>query len=167
MLEDILVLARTGRARESLRRVDVSALVEALVDDQSALGHPVTFATSPPVVAAIQPALLKRAVANLIENAVTYGGSATVAVHATSGVVAISVTDSGPGIPAADRERVLQPFHRLEGSRSRDTGGSGLGLAIAQSIAESHGGRLVLREATPSGLEATLEFAVQPDDGKN
>ncbi|TRW14568.1 ATP-binding protein [Glacieibacterium frigidum] len=160
MLEDILVLARTGRTREALRRVDVAALAEALVEDQRALGRPVEFVASPPAVAAVQPALVKRALGNLFDNAVKYGGSATVAVRVTGDTVAVSVTDHGPGIPAADRARVLQPFHRLEGSRNRDTGGSGLGLAIAQSVAESHGGRLTLGDAHPTGLVATLELAV-------
>lgn len=159
MLEDILVLARTGRAREALRSVDVSALAEALVEDQRALGRPVDFRPSPPAVAAIQPALVRRALANLVDNAVVYAGSAEVAVHTDGATVSITVTDRGPGIPAADRARVLQPFHRLEGSRNRATGGSGLGLAIAQSVAESHGGRLLLRDAQPSGLEVTLELA--------
>jgi len=70
--------------------------------------------------------------------------------------VLIVVADRGPGIAPDERERVLQPFRRLEGSRSRDTGGAGLGLAIASSIAESHGGRLMLAENAPQGLRASI-----------
>jgi signal transduction histidine kinase len=156
MLEDILVLARSGRAREELRRVEVSALVEAVTEDYVELGKPVTFEPSERHVLEVQPNLLRRALRNLIDNAVGYGGSARVAVVAVDGGVEIRVADAGPGIAVADLEQVLQPFHRLEASRNRDTGGTGLGLAIAQSIAESHGGRLRLSQGEPHGLIAAV-----------
>lgn len=156
MLEDILVLARSGRTREAARDVDVAALVEATVEEYRALGAPVTFIPSGRHVAAVHAGLLRRAVRNLIDNAVRYGGGAEVAVTAGAGATEIRVRDAGPGIPAEEIERVLQPFYRLETSRNRGTGGTGLGLAIAQSIAESHGGRLRLESADPVGLVATI-----------
>lgn len=156
MLEDILVLARSGRAREEMRRIDVSALVEAVTEDYIELDKPVTFEPSERQVLEVQPNLLRRALRNLIDNAVSYGGSALVGVMAVEGGIEIRVTDAGPGIAAEDLERVLQPFHRLEASRNRDTGGTGLGLAIAQSISESHGGRLRLAKAVPMGLVAAI-----------
>jgi signal transduction histidine kinase len=156
MLEDILVLARSGRAREEMRRIDVSALVEAVTEDYVELDKPVTFEPSERHVLEVQPNLLRRALRNLIDNAVSYGGSAQVGVVAVDGGVEIRVTDAGPGIAAEDLERVLQPFHRLEVSRNRDTGGTGLGLAIAQSIAENHGGGLRLSQAEPNGLIAAV-----------
>ncbi len=152
MLEDILILARTGRARENVRSVDISALSESLVDECQDLGEPVSFTSSGRVVAMVHPDLLRRALRNLIDNAVKYGGSAEVSVAPGT----ISVVDHGPGIPTAELDRVLQPFHRLEASRSRDTGGSGLGLAIARSIVEAQGGTLRLEPSNPAGLTALI-----------
>lgn len=154
MLDDILVLARTGRAREETRPVDITALVESLVDEYQDLGQPVVFLASPRTVAALQPGLMRRALRNLIDNAVKYGGGAEVSVAAGE----IRVVDRGPGIPASEMEAVLRPFHRLERSRNRDTGGSGLGLAIARSIVEAHGGELQLKPANPTGLAAIVSL---------
>jgi signal transduction histidine kinase len=155
MLEDILILARTGRAREEVRPVDIAALAETVVDEFQDLGRPVAFAASARQVANVQPDLLRRAIRNLVDNAVKYGGGAEVSVE--PGV--INIVDHGPGIPIADLERVLQPFQRLEGSRNRDSGGSGLGLAIARSIVEAQGGTLSLEASAPNGLTATIRLA--------
>ena len=156
MLEDILVLARAGRAREAAKRVDVTALVEAVVEEHRQLGQAVEMVVGARLVLAIQPSLVRRAVGNLIDNAVRYAGAARVTVAAAGAGVAIAVIDAGPGIPADELGRVLQPFYRGEGSRNRETGGSGLGLAIAQGIAESHGGTLRLSATDPHGLTAVL-----------
>jgi signal transduction histidine kinase len=157
MLEDILVLARTGRAREEVRPVDIAVLAETVVDDYRDRGQPVSFAATPRQVAEVQPDLLRRALRNLIDNAIKYGGGAEVSV--TPG--AIRIVDHGPGIPAAELDRVLQPFHRLESSRNRDSGGSGLGLAIARSIVEAQGGRLKLEPTAPTGLTALILLSPQ------
>jgi len=156
MLEDILILARTGRAREDVRPVDIGALAETLVDEYQDLGQPVRFTASTRHVAPVQPDLLRRALRNLIDNAVKYGGSADVSVEAGL----IRIVDHGPGIPAADFDKVLQPFHRLETSRNRDRGGSGLGLAITRSIVEAQGGSLKLEPSDPTGLTATVVLPV-------
>jgi signal transduction histidine kinase len=156
MLEDILVLARTGRAREDMRPVDVAALADAVVEEFRTLGNDVTFADAPRTIAHAQPDLLRRALRNLIENAVVYGGAAEVSVDRQGDATRIVVVDHGPGIPAGELGRVLQPFYRLENSRNRQTGGSGLGLAIASSIAATHGGRLDLATTDPHGLTAAI-----------
>jgi signal transduction histidine kinase len=158
MLEDILVLARSGRAREEARPMDLGALAEAVVEEYRDLGQDAVF--EPPaerVVAEVQPLLIRRALRNLIDNAVKYGGSARVSVLASEGEIAISVRDAGPGLPPDELERVLEPFYRIEESRNRGSGGSGLGLAIARAIAESHGGRLRLANGAP-GLIATISL---------
>jgi signal transduction histidine kinase len=100
--------------------------------------------------------LLKRALNNLVDNAVLYGGRATVQVEETPSALMLRVLDEGPGLPDAELERVFEPFYRLEASRSRATGGSGLGLGIARNIARTHGGELVLRNRPEGGLEARL-----------
>jgi signal transduction histidine kinase len=160
MLEDILVLARSGRAREASRSVDLTELVASLADDYEDLGQPVTARPSPRQVVSVQPDLLRRALRNLIDNAIKYGGDAELAVAPVAGGVEIAVTDHGPGIPADEIERVLKPFHRVEGSRNRATGGTGLGLAIATSIVESHGGRLRLELPGEGGLRAVVWLPV-------
>jgi signal transduction histidine kinase len=154
MLEDILILARTGRAREEVRPVDLAALAETIVDEYQDLGEPVTFTPSPRQVATVHPDLLRRAIRNLVDNAVKYGGGAQVSVEPGT----IHIVDHGPGIAAADLDRVLQPFHRLEASRNRDSGGSGLGLAIARSVVEAQGGTLTLKPTVPNGLTATIRL---------
>jgi signal transduction histidine kinase len=156
MLEDILVLARTGRAREPARLVDLAALADSIVEEAQALGGAVSFEDSPRIAAEIQPNLLRRAIRNLIDNALAYGGNARVRVVARDGGAAIEVEDDGPGIPPDRLEAVLRPFERLEGSRNRETGGAGLGLAIVKAVAEAHGGELVLENKPQGGLRAGL-----------
>jgi signal transduction histidine kinase len=163
MLDDILILARTGRAREATRSMDITALVDALVEEYRELGRPVTMTASPRLVVDIQPNLLRRAVRNLIDNAVTYGNSATVRVEGHDGHARVAVSDHGPGLPADQLEAVVMPFHRAEKSRNRDTGGSGLGLAIARAVAESHAGTLRLENAPDGGLVAILSIANEDD----
>lgn len=155
-LDDILSLARIGRPSEPPVEVDVAALVDAVVEDFRDLGQDVTFAETDRLPLRLRSGLMRRAVRNLIENAVKYGGSAHVRVDAHDRGVAIVVSDSGPGIPADRLETVLEPFTRLETSRNRDTGGIGLGLALAHSIIVDAGGVLTLTNRPEGGLDATI-----------
>ncbi len=155
-LEDILALARTGRSRGQPKPLDVAALAEAVVEDFADRGQPVSFVASPRLVAEADPGLLRRALTNLIDNALAYAGEARVSVAGSGNGVEIRVEDDGPGIPAGSLEAVLHPFQRLEASRNRETGGSGLGLAIVRGIAESHGGSLRLENRRPKGLLAVI-----------
>ncbi len=132
-------------------------MAEAVVEDHAARGQAVVFEESPRLVAEADAGLLRRALANLIDNALAYAGQARVRVaKAASGEIELRVEDDGPGIPAEAIEAVQNPFQRLEGSRSRETGGAGLGLAIVRSIAEAHGGSLRLENRSPTGLAAVL-----------
>jgi signal transduction histidine kinase len=155
-LEDILTLARTGRAREPVRPVDLAALADAIVEEYRELGRPAEFRPSPRAVLAVQPNLLRRALRNLMDNAVAYGGGAEVTVEERPGEIEIRVEDRGPGIPADRLEEVQGPFRRLESSRNRESGGAGLGLAIAKAVAQAHGGRLELANRSEGGLRASL-----------
>jgi signal transduction histidine kinase len=155
-LEDILTLARTGRAREPVRPVDLAALADAVVEEFRELGAAAAFEPSPRAVLAVQPNLLRRALRNLIDNGIVYGGGAGVAVEERSDEIEIRVEDEGPGIPAGRLEEVLEPFRRLEASRNRERGGGGLGLAIALAVAQAHGGRLDLANRPEGGLRASL-----------
>jgi signal transduction histidine kinase len=101
---------------------------------------------------------LKRAVRNLIENAVTYGKRARVTLTRDEQEMRIVIDDDGPGIPEADFERVFAPFVRLEESRSQETGGIGLGMAIARSIVRGHGGDITLANRAEGGLRVALHL---------
>jgi signal transduction histidine kinase len=156
MLDDTLVLARSGRAREEARTMDVCALVDTVVEEFRELGMDVELASGGRQVACVRPNLLRRAVRNLIDNAVKYAGAARVAVGASSDRVIVEVADSGQGIPKAELAAVQEPFQRLETSRSRETGGSGLGLTIARAVALNHRGELQLENRPEGGLAARI-----------
>ena len=156
MTEDALAFIREDMRREETRNVDLQALVDSIAADLAELGRDITVADSDRVLIACRAAALRRAFRNLLENAATYGGWATVLIERDDREVRVVVEDEGPGIPEGDLERVFEPFVRLEASRSRDTGGSGLGLAIARSIVRGHGGDIVLENRMEGGLRATV-----------
>ena len=155
-LDDILSLARLGRPSEPLTEVDVAALVDAVVEDFRDLGRPVTYAEAPRLPMHLRPSLIRRAVRNLIENAVKYGGSAEVSLTATASAALIVVADNGPGIPPERIGEVFEAFTRLEGSRNKETGGIGLGLALARAIVREAGGDIALANRPEGGLAATI-----------
>ena len=99
---------------------------------------------------------LGRCLTNLVDNAIRYGGGATIRVEDAADRLTIRILDDGPGIPEQELEQAFEPFFRGEASRSRDTGGTGLGLGIARNVARAHGGDLVLRNRPEGGLEAIL-----------
>jgi signal transduction histidine kinase len=136
--------------------IDVNALIESLQADAVEVGGNVRIEGSALAPFHGNPQALKRCLSNLISNATCYGKSATLVVEDAVERLRVHVRDRGPGIPEAELERVFEPFHRLEASRSRETGGTGLGLSIARSIARAHGGDIVLRNLPQGGLEATL-----------
>jgi signal transduction histidine kinase len=138
--------------------VNVMALLESLQSDNEAMGRWVRIEgqADAPYIGVVS--LLKRCLANLVDNAVVYGGRATVTVEDSVSTLTIRVRDEGPGIPEEELEKVFEPFYRLEGSRSRATGGTGLGLAIARNIARGHGGDIALRNLPEGGLEAVLSL---------
>lgn len=157
-LDDILSLARMGRPSEPVTEVDLAALVDAVVEDFRDLGQDVSFDEAERLRMRLRPSLIRRAIRNLIENAVKYGGGAEVRLIAEPQRVAIEVGDRGPGIPEARLGDVFAPFTRLESSRNRDTGGIGLGLALAQTIVREAGGEIRLANRAGGGLCATIEL---------
>ncbi|MGB0085434.1 MAG: ATP-binding protein, partial [Rhodomicrobiaceae bacterium] len=154
MVAETLRFARDEAAAEPRRRTDLTALLGSVIDDAVDTGAPVSMEPGQPVVYECQPAALKRALTNLLDNAVKYGKRARAAIRSTPQAVEITIDDDGPGIPEAELGRVLEPFYRVEGSRSRDTGGIGLGLAIALSVVQGHGGQLRLSNRPEGGLRA-------------
>ena len=158
MIGTTLAFARDEVRAEQRRRVDVAALLASIVDDMADAGMPVTMAPAPPLIHDCQPAALKRAITNLLNNAVKYGKTARAAIATVVKTIEITIDDDGPGIPDAELPRVFQPFYRVEDSRSRDTGGTGLGLAIAQSIVQAHGGEITLANRPGGGLHACIRL---------
>jgi len=157
-LDDILSLARIGRGNQDLEQVDLAALSASVVEEFEDLGQPVTLGDTPRAVARIQVTWLKRALRNLVSNAVRYGGSANVSLRKDEGVTILAVADEGPGIPEDRIADMLEPFTRGEASRNRSTGGAGLGLTLARAIAEQHGGSLSLTNRAEGGLLAELRI---------
>ncbi|UZK67880.1 ATP-binding protein [Sphingomonas sp. M1-B02] len=156
-LDDILSLARLGRPSEPPTDVDLSALIDAVVEDFRDLDADVSFEEAPRLKMRMRPSLMRRALRNLIENAVKYGGGATeVRLIPGERSVAIEVADRGPGIPPDKLAAVFAPFTRLETSRNRETGGIGLGLALAKAIVGDAGGDIVLANRAGGGLTATI-----------
>jgi signal transduction histidine kinase len=156
MIRETLALAREDANPEPRAKVELTQL---LADSVEGLEH-VTLELEPALSkgASIeaQPIALKRAVANLVENAVVYGRHANMRLSQTPKDFEIRIEDEGPGIPEAELERVFRPFYRLEASRNRGSGGAGLGLAIARSVVRSQGGDIVLENRPEGGLRATI-----------
>ena len=156
MVESTLDYLRGLRENEPLQSIDIEALLQSLVADEQALGHPVTLTGKVVAPYVGRLSTLKRALHNLIDNAVKYGQSARIIIEDGATELRLSVEDRGPGIAEADLVRVVEPYVRLEASRSRETGGVGLGLTIARDAAVLHGGKLLLENPATGGLRATL-----------
>jgi signal transduction histidine kinase len=122
------------------------------------MDKPVTFERGQRIALPLRATWLRRALRNLIDNALRYGRKADVALHREGPEAVITIHDEGQGIPPAELARMTEPFTRGEGSRNRATGGAGLGLAIARAIAEQHGGRLVLTNRREGGLSVELRL---------
>jgi signal transduction histidine kinase len=160
MVAATLSFARDDPAREPLVRLDLAALLQSLCADAPACVAEVRYEGPARLVFAGRATALKRAFANLIDNAVKYGGGCRVTAVETAtekgGVIVVTVEDDGPGIPETERERVFEPFYRMETSRSRATGGVGLGLSVVRGAVRAHGGDIALVNRPEGGLCATV-----------
>jgi len=160
-LDDILTLARIGRTGEEREPVNLGALAEMIADEYRDLGQDIALADTPRIVVPLQLTWIRRALRNLIGNAVRYGARARVSIAQIPGRVSITIDDDGPGIPDDQIERMFEPFTRLEASRNMATGGTGLGLTLARAILHQHGGALRLENrrgasGVVEGLRATM-----------
>ena len=158
MVEEILGLARLGHSSEPRVLVDLSALADSLVEEYRELGEEVTFEEAPRMPVEMQVGPVRRLLRNLIDNAIKYGERARVSVRDSGQAVELRVDDDGPGIPPGELATVIEPFTRLENSRSRATGGLGLGLSIAHALARSQGAELILENRTAGGLRASVRW---------
>lgn len=164
-LDDILSLARIGRTGEAPEPVNLGALVEMIADEYRDLGQDVELAECERIVAPLQLTWIRRALRNVIGNAVRYGERARIGIARQGSSVAITIDDDGPGIPDDQIERMFEPFTRLEASRNMATGGTGLGLTLARAVAHQHGGTLTVQNrrgtgGAMEGLRAVLTLPV-------
>ncbi|MGL5012649.1 MAG: ATP-binding protein [Paracoccaceae bacterium] len=157
MVDEFLAFAR-GDAMEEPTPVDVHDLVRRAVDDATRLGQAVHMGDCRGEgLVAIRPMALRRALDNLIANAVRHAATVRVSAVLTERSVRLTVEDDGPGIAKERREEALQPFTRLDAARDPNKGGgAGLGLTIAADVARSHGGTLRLGESEMGGLKAEI-----------
>lgn len=158
MITAVLGFLRDATETRTRGEVDLLSVLETVVDDAIDAGGAADLVESDPVVVEADDLALKRLFANLVENAIKYGGGATVTLKTEDGAAVVEIADQGPGLPEAELERVFEPFYRAEPSRNRETGGMGLGLAVARSIARAHGGEVSLRAGAPVGLTAVVRL---------
>ena len=158
--EATLALARDEASVEKSRAVDLSALLDSLCQDLAELGMDVGCESGGKIPYTCRPVSLKRALRNLIENAVLYGHRARVSLQRSDAEYQILIHDAGPGIPEKDFELVFHPFVRLETSRNQATGGIGLGMSIARSIVRNHGGDISLANSAGGGFLVTIHLPV-------
>ncbi|MEM7351149.1 MAG: ATP-binding protein [Acidobacteriota bacterium] len=161
MLTSTLAFARDEALDEERTRLDLAALLQSLCDDLADAGQPVAWDGPDRLRFEGRPRALRRAFANLIDNAVRYGDEAEVTLAEGDERVEVRITDRGPGIPETEREKVFAPFYRLEPSRSRETGGAGLGLALARSVARHHGGDVHLDDRPDGGLVVRVDLPLR------
>jgi signal transduction histidine kinase len=159
MVFSALSFARDEAACEPHAMVDLRTLLQRVCDDMADAGHAVTLDIGDDAVPySCRPAALRRALTNLIDNAVKYGQEAHVSLRGMEDGILIRIDDNGPGIPEELREHAFKPFRRLEASRSRETRGTGLGLTVARTIVRAHGGDIALVNRGEGGLRVEVNL---------
>ncbi|MEO0916258.1 MAG: ATP-binding protein, partial [Pseudomonadota bacterium] len=161
LMDGALLATRGEVGNLDLELIDFAELVRSEVKDRLASGLAVDLAVEPSEAGFDilgDRLALRRILFNLLDNALRYGTSAHVALRADGGHFELCIDDDGPGIPASKRDELMQPFSRLEASRSRETGGAGLGLAIVQTLVSAHTGTLSIGDAPTGGARITVEL---------
>lgn len=159
LIDDALAVARSTAVSSRREPVDLAKLIRADVEERPANLVTLKVARDAVSVHLSGDAIaLRRLFANLIDNALRFGKTCQVSMRCERGTAVILVDDDGPGIPAEERLAVLEPFYRLETSRSRATGGSGLGLAIAKEIVAAHGGTIAIGASPQGGARVRIEL---------
>lgn len=160
MIAATLAFVRDAQADPVRTRLELSSLLESIVDDMAETGADVAVDQAEKVVIDADSLALRRLLTNLLENAVKYGKSARASLAVHDRIAEIDIEDDGPGVPASELNRVFDPFYRREPSRNRQTGGIGLGLSVARSIARAHGGDVALQNRPEGGLRAKVTLPV-------
>jgi signal transduction histidine kinase len=161
ILDSTLSFAKEQSNNEARTQVDFAVLVQSLCDDYTDTGHAVHYHGPEHLTYHCAPVSIRRALSNIINNAIQYGSQAKVELRQDAKQITIGVTDNGQGIPENQREQVFSPFYRMEKSRNRGTGGTGLGLAVARTVVRQHGGDIELNDAQSGGLLVTITLPLQ------
>lgn len=156
MVSSTLAFVQDATRPVERTKLEVSSLVETVMDEAAETGADAAIEETERAVVDGDPIALKRLVTNLVDNALKFGSRARGRVFSEGGMAIVEVDDDGPGVPDGDIERAFEPFQRLEGSRSRETGGAGLGLAVVRAIARGHGGEVTLHNRAEGGLRARV-----------
>ena len=155
LVTELVDLAADVQTDEELQLIDMAGVVEPVVERaRRRSGREIVVRVLRGVPVEGRPEALTRAVRNLVDNAVKFSEQGPVEVVVDGGTV--TVHDTGPGVPEADRERIFERFHRLEADR--DHPGSGLGLAIVRQVAEAHGGTATVGESPLRGAAFSLQI---------
>jgi two-component system osmolarity sensor histidine kinase EnvZ len=159
MVEEYLAFAR-GESAEQVATTNMSAILHDIVNGARISDTPITLETKDRIFIPLKPNGFKRAITNLVNNGILYGGNVVIVVTEINGAIQITVDDDGPGIPVEEREEVFKPFYRLDSARSPDTGGSGLGLTIARDVIRAHGGELSIEDSTLGGARIRIRLPI-------
>ena len=161
LIAQAMAFVRGDRPAERRETLDLGSLGASCASGFAETGAAVQFEAGAALPVQGDPAVLRRALANLIGNAVKYGGGARVRAFAAEGEAVVEVEDDGPGLEEDELEAVFEPFRRGEQSRNRETGGAGLGLTVARQAARAHGGDVMLRNRANGGLTARLHLPLE------
>ena len=162
MLESVLSFLRNDRKLESMTLVDIASTLQLVTDQFTDMGHQVNYVGPAHAMATARPDDLHRSISNLVDNAVRFGGQATIRLTMSPDSATIDVEDDGPGISDADKGDMLEPFVRGDDARNMDdAAGFGLGLSIARAIALAHGGELTLHDRQPHGLVVRIQIPLR------
>ncbi len=165
MITEVLAFARDEANSEERVRFDLISLLDTMIDEYRSVGKSVAFScemTRTPLLG--RPIAIKRALNNIVNNALRYASDVSVSVRLSGQQVVVEVADDGPGIDEEEIEQVFEPFYRGEKSRNRDTGGVGLGLAVTRDILFAHGGSITLRNRQPRGLCVRIQLPMTRSD---
>jgi signal transduction histidine kinase len=158
LLASLQAFVESGNDQGPLERIDVAVTAQTLVDNARDRGARASYRGPRHLEVVTRPVSIRRAMSNLVENALAYAGNARVEVAKRGGVLEIVVEDDGPGIPPDRMAEVLRPFIRLDNARGRDTAGMGLGLPIVERMVAAEGGTLDLCNKLGGGLRVTIRL---------
>jgi signal transduction histidine kinase len=160
MVDGALAFFRDDAVAEQTTTFDLPHVIVTIANDYADHGTDIVYTGPAHALYWGRPFALKRALTNLVENAIKYGTTPEIGLSQRENSWNVTVTDRGPGIPAESLGSMFLPYQRLDKSRNRTTGGMGLGLTVAQAIVHCHGGRIILENGAGGGLEARVVLPI-------